>query len=184
MHSARGFTIYFAMLVATLALSVGLVMYDLYSRQQQLSEVTTQSQYAIYAADSGAECGLYWDFKFNSVDPTDIDSSAFATSSDSTAHSEVATNGQALCNGQDIVAGTAPLGLAWTYNWNGVSSLSSTHATTTFWIMMNTASVVQPCAKVEVGKTGNPPRTLLVSHGYNTCTSGAVRLERTLQVSY
>ena len=60
----KGFTIFFAMLVGALALSIGLAIYDLTVRELDLSATATQSQYAIYAADSGAECALYWDNKY------------------------------------------------------------------------------------------------------------------------
>ncbi len=51
------------MLVGGLALAIGLAIYDLTVRELDLSATATQSQYAIYAADAGAECALYWDFK-------------------------------------------------------------------------------------------------------------------------
>jgi hypothetical protein len=57
----RGFTIFFAVLVGSLALSIGLSIYELLIRELELSQVATQSQFAIYAADAGAECALYWD---------------------------------------------------------------------------------------------------------------------------
>lgn len=57
----RGFTIFFAVLVGSLALAIGLSIYELLVRELELSQVATQSQFAIYAADTGAECALYWD---------------------------------------------------------------------------------------------------------------------------
>lgn len=59
-----GFTIFFATLVASLALAIGLAIYDITVRQLSLSTTVTQSQYAIFAADSGIECALYWDSKY------------------------------------------------------------------------------------------------------------------------
>jgi hypothetical protein len=48
-----------------------------------------------------------------------------------------------------------------------------------------TSAVSAPCVKVEVGKSGNPSQTTIISHGYNTCSAtNALRLERTLQVNY
>ena len=54
----RGYTVFFAALVASLALAVGLAVYDLTVREVDLSLTATQSQYAVYAADGGAECAL------------------------------------------------------------------------------------------------------------------------------
>ncbi len=177
--SPKGFTIFFAVLVASLALSVGLVIYDLLLRQLALSQVATQSQYAIYAADTGAECALYWDLKYTDAVPGDSDASVFATSSRMVPNDtgDSASAGTVLCNGQDIVAGAAPISTAWI-----VDPITTTAATTTFWISMGSA-VVSACAKVEVAKNGNPSQTTIISHGYNTCGT-SLRLERSLQINY
>lgn len=165
----RGFTIFFAVLVASLSLSVGLAIYDLLIRELALSQVATQSQYAIYAADMGSECALYWDSKYSVVNVNDIDGSAFATSSSGAG--DVAASAQAYCNTQDITNG-----------WTTVTTPTS--AVTTFQILTG-ASSVNPCAVVTVTKNGNPSATTVVSHGYNTCAvGGIVRIERALQVSY
>lgn len=178
-QNPKGFTIFFAVLVASLALSVGLVIYDLLLRQLALSQVATQSQYAIYAADTGAECALYWDLKYNNLVVGDNDGSAFSTSSAMVSGDtgDSAAADTVVCNGQDIVAGAAPISTAWS-----VSPITATAATTTFWISMGSA-VASACAKVEVGKNGNPSQTTIVSHGYNTCGT-SLRLERSLQINY
>lgn len=157
MHN-RGFTIFFAVLVGGLALSVGIAIYDLTVRELTLSSTVTQSQYALFAADSGAECALYWDGKYGGSN------SAFATSSLYTPSSSV------VCNNQTI--STTP------------SDSSSTAATTTFSLSFSP----QPyCATVTVAKysISGTPFTTVVSQGFNTCVAGApLRLERALQVSY
>ena len=184
----QGFTIFFAVLVASLALAVGLSIYDLLVRELLLSQTATQSQYAIYAADTGAECALYWDAKYNT------NGSAFATSS---TYSPPAPTSGILCStqsngsGQDIAAnGTPPatFGIPPT-NWTAwVSTSDVNDATTTFTLMLGTTAA-SPCALVTVAKYASnvttPSQTTVTSHGYNTCsTSGVVRLERALQVSY
>lgn len=160
------------MLVASLALAVGLAIFDLTIRELDLSGTTTQSQYAIYAADTGAECALYWDVK----------SSSFGTSSTS-----VWPSSDVDCNGADVAAaGTPPAtfstpqttGNGWSA-WSKTSTASA--ATTTFYVTF----APQPyCVKVEVAKNGNPAATTIISHGYNTCTGGTLQLERALQVNY
>lgn len=177
----RGFTIFFAMLVASLCLAVGIAIYDLTIRELDLSATVSQSQYAIYAADTGAECALYWDLKCSLG--ACRDGSAFATS---TVFQGI--NSGAYCNTQDIAQyGTPPATFAapptgWT-PWT--KTLTTTAATTTFYISFLPA---QPyCAFVEVSKSGDPIQTVITSHGYNTCDSastGLIRLERVLQVSY
>jgi hypothetical protein len=159
---ARGFTVFFAVLVSSLALAVGLALYDLFSRELVLSQTTTQSQYAIYAADTGAECALYWDNKYPGANGI---TSAFATSTNTTPGTNL------LCNGTDIST-------LW-----GTPQVTATAATTTFTLMFGGAS--GPCATIVVAKSGDPSRTTVVSHGYNTCQNGGiVRLERALQIDY
>jgi len=169
------------MLVGGLALSIGIAIYDLTVRELDLSSTATQSQYAIYAADTGAECALYWDFKCpTGTCPASSNGSAFPTSSASTL-----TTGTILCNGQNIrLVGTAPSPyVAPPTNWTAWAMVrTATAATTTFMVSF----APQPyCALVEVGKRGTPTQTTIISHGFNTCTSGPTsRLERVLQVSY
>jgi len=191
-NSKRGFTIFFAVLVAALALSVGVVIYDLLLRSLSLSQLATQSQYAIYAADTGAECALYWDLKFASISPTDQDGSAFATSTLEQS-SDIGGASGVVCNNQNITQPSAisnfnnvpsPPAASPNTGWYLSSTNDTTHATTTFWIS-TASSASAPCVKVEVGKYGSPSQTTIVSHGYNTCSAGgSLRLERTLQINY
>lgn len=169
-HRPRGFTIFFAMLVTSLALAIGLSIYDLTSRELDLSATANQSQYAIYAADTGAECALYWDSKCSLGACSG--GSAFATSSAS-----VLPSAGIMCNGQDIAAGAAPLNAPWSMAKAGGS------ATTTFWLSLGSAAS-SSCVMVEVGKQSSPVQTVILSHGYNTCTQSPSRVERALQVNY
>ncbi|MDZ4225930.1 MAG: hypothetical protein U1C66_00365 [Patescibacteria group bacterium] len=148
-------------------------MYDLLIRELELSRTARESQYAIYAADTGVECALYWDFKYGTVNPSDIDGSAFATSS---AQTDKAGAGQALCDGQDITNNSI-IPFVWTIVTNAPTT------TTTFKISSDT--VAGPCATVTVAKAGNPPSTVITSRGYNTCLdTGQVQIERALEVNY
>ena len=172
----RGFTVFFAVLVASLALAIGIAIYDLLLRELELSRAATESQYAIYAADTGAECALYWDLNFAEVG--DTDQSAFATSSETDA-GDVAQIGEAFCNGQDIVA--AAVG-----SWPQLADGSS--ATTVFEVLLVDGDDTGPCAVVTVEKNtedpGDPPETKITSHGRNTCVAGPGQLERSLEVNY
>jgi hypothetical protein len=179
----NGFTIFFATLVTSLALAIGLAIYDLTTRELALSATVNQSQYAIYAADTGAECALYWDAKCSAG--ACVGGSAFATSTETDGGAFPPTSG-VLCNSQDVAsAGTPPASFAlppagWTA-W-ALQQTAST-ATTTFWIALG--AVNGPCVKVEVAKSGTPTRTTITSHGYNTCiTNASNRVERALQVTY
>jgi len=172
----KGFTIFFAMLVGSLSLAVGFAIYDLTVREIDLSAAASQSQFAIYAADSGVECALFWDSKYNTNE------SAFGTSSDSTWGTAADCNGQSIVNNgtPPTPMQTPPTGWsAW-----AISDTASA-ATTTFTLSMLPQYTY--CAHVEVGKAteGGILYTTIISKGYNNCgNSGAARLERTLRVSY
>ncbi len=171
----RGFTIFFATLVGSLALAIGLGIYDVVVRQLSLSTTVSQSQYAIFAADSGVECALYWDSKYGGS------GSAFATSSTS-----AVPGSDIICGSYDMAAnGTPPVPFAaqptgWTA-WGVTSSASA--ATTTFTL---TFPGYTYCAVVEVSKitSAGVSQTVIYSHGFNSCVAGATRLERELKVTY
>ena len=162
---------FFAVLVASLALAVGLAIYSLTSRELELSSVAAQSLYAVYAADAGEGCALYWDAHYGSG------SSAFATSSTS-----VVPSSGVSCESQDIAAAAVAA-----HTWP--NSSTATAATTTFSVQF----AGQPyCALVTVAKfvdtitaPGNTiPRTVIVSDGFNTCGTSQARVERELKASY
>lgn len=59
----KGFTLLLASLLASLLLAIGLSMFAIAHKEIILSSLGRDSQYAFYAADSGAECALFWDLK-------------------------------------------------------------------------------------------------------------------------
>ena len=74
--SNRGFTILLAALVSSLVLALGISIVSIAQKQIVLSSTGKGSQFAFYAADSGAECALFFDMRFNhfstTTPPTDI----------------------------------------------------------------------------------------------------------------
>lgn len=62
---SRGFTLLLAALAASIALSLGSAIFSITSKEIQLSAIGRDSQFAFYAADTAAECALYWDIRFN-----------------------------------------------------------------------------------------------------------------------
>lgn len=56
----RGFTLLVAIILASVALSLGLALMDVAYKQVILASSSKQSQYAFYAADAGLECALFW----------------------------------------------------------------------------------------------------------------------------
>lgn len=174
--SAAGFTIFYAVLVTSLSLAIGLAIYDLTVRELQLSATASESQQAIYAADTGAECALYWDSKYGTVQSDDADGSAFATSTDYV-HGGIATTGQAPCGGADIV-GPAKTAGTWPIQ-TGSDAPSATAATSSFTVSVGGTN----CAIVYVAKYGTPIRTTVTSYGFYNCAGGSP-VERALQLTY
>jgi len=74
--SKRGFAIMFAILASTVLLSISISILNLTLRQVIFSSFGRESQIALYAADAGLECALYWEIKnaaFSITDPLAID---------------------------------------------------------------------------------------------------------------
>ncbi len=62
---SRGFTLLLAALIASIVLAIGTSIFQLAQKSLLLSSVGRDSQFAFYAADTGAECALYWDVRFS-----------------------------------------------------------------------------------------------------------------------
>lgn len=59
--SQKGVTLLLAVLVASIALSVGVGIFSLLFSQLEIAGTSKDSITAYYAANSGAECALYWE---------------------------------------------------------------------------------------------------------------------------
>lgn len=59
----QGFTLLLAALVASITLALGTSIFGIVQKELILSSIGRDSQHAFYAADSGAECALYWDVR-------------------------------------------------------------------------------------------------------------------------
>lgn len=74
LKQSRGFTLLYAVLIASLLLAIGLAIFNITLKEFLLSSAARDSQFAFYAADTGIECAVFWDIQGN----------AFATSTTST----------------------------------------------------------------------------------------------------
>ena len=59
-----GFTLLLAALVASIVLALGSSIFTIAKKQVTLSSLGRDSQFAFYAADTIAECALYYDVRF------------------------------------------------------------------------------------------------------------------------
>jgi len=153
----NGFTLLLASLIASLLLSVGLSMFTIAQKEIILSSLGRDSQYAFYAADAGAECALYWDFK-NAFNP------------------EEATH-NATCNSK--VIGTYELGVTPPSATSedlvlGGKSYQAGVATTNFWFEQSVSvgtngGLRKHCINVTVVKRQDKsPATEINARGYST----------------
>ena len=73
LRAKRGFTLLLAALVSSVVLSIGIAIFGIAIKQLTLSSMGRESQFAFYAADTAAECALYWDIRhgyFGTTAPT------------------------------------------------------------------------------------------------------------------
>ena len=61
--SNGGFTLFITLVVLSIVLVASLGIADIIVRDAALSRIGKDSQFALYAADTGAECALYWDIQ-------------------------------------------------------------------------------------------------------------------------
>jgi hypothetical protein len=169
MKRSKGFALLFAVLASSLLLSIGLSIFTLTVKELTLSAYGRESQFSFYAADSGAECALYWDIKGNS-------GQTFATSSSD------------MTGASSIMCGNTSLPLT-------VVSSDSRNETETFSMPLNDIANTSYCAVVIISKTDpngtGLSATAIDSRGYNVCNSSAQPtwgnpnlVERALKVSY
>lgn len=175
----RGFTLLLAALVASIALSLGAAIFSIVSKELELSSIGEDSQYAFYAADTAAECALYWDSR------TDIHADTFATSSASVIAHDTASS--ILCDGQ-----TAPITIASYASTAATSTVGVTNTSYGFDLFTGAASSVNGyCANVTVAKTQNASgaeQTEITANGYSVpCASidtAPNALQRSVELQY
>ncbi|MBF05202.1 hypothetical protein CL644_00615 [bacterium] len=159
----RGFILILAALVASLLTSLGLAMFSIAKKEIILSSLGRDSQLAFYAADTGAECALYWDFKYN----------AFSTSTVFSSPDIIPT-----CAGNVLQDFPTPYeqGVP-----DGISGLGGNNYST-FWFEPEGR-----CVYVTVTKRATYPNTVVESLGYSTSCSEPDhprRLERAVRSTF
>lgn len=166
----KGFTLLFAVLLAVLVLAVGTSVINIAMKQVILTGIGRESQFAFYAANTGIECALYWDYR---------DLGIFATSSLSEEPDNETKEATSCAEDYNL------------FENNGVSNLSVpdkniNYAKSSFKIEFKTP--IQYCAIVSVLKkqvNDGGINTTIESRGYNTCDeNNSRRIERGLQLSY
>ena len=168
----KGFALLYALLVASLVLSVSMALTNVVLRQFTIESAARESQYAFYAADTAAECAFYWDARWqdhqggNPFMPIFSDSPFSSYTSYFNSLPAGVVIGPVYCNGV-IVTINRP-----------VAGLTSTHATSTF-VLNNLPN--GRIASTSIGKTSdltthNVTAKYIESYGYNTNVANSSRL--------
>lgn len=164
-RTTRGFTLLLAALVASIVLALGSSIFGIARKQVTLSSLGRDSQFAFYAADTGAECALYWDIRSDAFGATPPAIPPSCAGSDL---GETVTEGDR----------TAP---PYTIEFDLDLFLDADGTAGTF-------DDDGYCARVSVEKNTSNPYTVIRSHGYSTpcdaIETSARALQRTVQLQY
>ncbi len=177
LRTQRGFTLLLAALVASIVLALGSSIFTIARKQVTLSSLGRDSQFAFYAADTVAECALYFDVR--NVAATGF--IGFATSSASAAMNSL------TCDGVTVT----PV----------LQSATADSAITTFRVynasplkdglfMQDEAGNPQSgnCAEVTIRKNATAPFTTIHADGYSTpcstISTNARALQRSIELQY
>lgn len=172
----RGFTLLLAALVASIVLALGSSIFTIAKKQITLSSLGRDSQFAFYAADTIAECALYYDVRF----------ARFATSSESAAMTPIQCDGVVMTPTL-VGVPTANSAVSHFITIDEVS-IPSEPRYGLFW--QNELGVRQPgnCAEVTVYKNPTAPYTVIHADGYstecNTLESSGRALQRSIEIQY
>jgi hypothetical protein len=63
MKTPRAFTLLLAVLISSILIALGSAIFNIVAKEVLLSSSGRESQFAFFAADTGIECGLYWDLR-------------------------------------------------------------------------------------------------------------------------
>lgn len=160
-----GFTLFISLIVSSLLLAIGFSLSTIILKQLVFANSGKESQLAFYAADSGAECALYWDRK--DIAGATLFDGSFSTST---------TDKNIFCGTGADSPSTAQVG---SFS-KELSTGDQSQATTTFYVDYSDKSDTnhKACAKVTVAKSldatggANVEKTQIESRGYNVSMTG------------
>ncbi len=159
----KGFAILFAVLISSLLLAVGFSVYNISVKELVISNFEAGSRQAMYSAQSGMECALYWGFLPLSQIKDSFPRISTGSSRDFTCG--IGNMGSKLIDGvtnPDYIKNTSP----------------TSGPDISFLMYLSTAGDGGPCAQVYVTftdtSTSSTP-TKITSRGYNICNADNTR---------
>jgi len=164
--SKRGFALLFAVLTASLLMSLGLSIFGISIKELSLTTASKDSQIAFYAADSARECALYWDLKVG----------AFESYIDSQQHISTSTTGESIyCNNGNPISLSTQTGGYPTFSFSAAPFLDYASSTDN----------LNPDADLFITKTydsiSNRIITTIDTYGHNVGINGGKRVERGIE---
>jgi len=167
----RGFAMLFAVLTASLLLTIGISIFNISLKELLISTAARESQVAFYSADSARECALYWDVK-NGKFPACRDQ---VCSTDNMTAPIVNSLSSIVCNGKTAV-------LTYTTD-SSIGKITYSSSSTDPFIKYG--GELDPEADIIVSKRFTSPNILtnISASGHNVSLSGR-RLERGLSQTY
>jgi hypothetical protein len=157
-----GFTLLLAALIASVVLALGSSIFVIAQKQVLLSSIGRDSQFAFYAADTGAECALYWDIRYNGFGVTAPEETMTCDGAPLNATGRESAAPYTMTFSVDVFADA-----------DGVSG---------------TADDSGYCVEVQVTKGTSHPFTTVHSDGYSTScdqiTTSARSLQRSVELRY
>ena len=154
-NNNRGFALLMSSLVASLLATIGLTLYVLAEKNIRLSATGRESQKAFYAADTGADCALFFNFYHN----------AFATSTTFTQTDKL------KCVGQEIYELNSNEKKSYLGGWDQEADVGITDFRFDLPVTKENGITEKYCVIVRVKKFVDDDgfnSTIIDSRGYNT----------------
>jgi hypothetical protein len=172
-NNREGFAMLFAVLTASLLLTIGMAIFSLSFKELAISTAARESQIAFYAADSARECALYWDVK----------KGAFGVCLNMGCSSRTIGISNIVCNGKSLSVpnSTTPNSTSMTYNFNDSVSPDASFQ----YIIDANQNQLSPSSNFSVLKNydGTNIVTTITALGHNVGSAGR-RVERGISQTY
>ncbi|MFA6430561.1 MAG: hypothetical protein WC229_01560 [Candidatus Paceibacterota bacterium] len=172
LRSTKGFAMLFAVLTASLLLTIGISIFNISFKELSISTNARESQIAFFAADSARECALYWDAK-KGYFPSCIDDKATCTESEPNDK----YGNSIICNGSVVTIVKSPV------NTVATTTYKNDYGTLKPFIKYSDSSL-DPEADVDITKyfnsADNSITTTISARGHNVGVLGR-RLERAIE---
>ena len=193
MKKNSGYTLLFAMIVASIVLALGVSLLTISRKEFALSSSATQSTNAFYAADSGIDCAEYWDSSSSinfSTSSSDKLASTTCSYNDTTAPHTVTLTGPFPPTYPDEL----PNSSTYTFTFYTPFSTDGTSNKSCAAVTVDKYYVTDPSVglyiRTAITSRGynigwNPPPTKGTGAGTGDCSSPSPKkVERAIQVTY